>query len=151
MKKYLLILSLFVVVQISAQSSHVKIEPVNFSKVNVTDAFWKPKMDLVATKTLAACIYQTEEKTGRIRNFEKVARNRGEKHEGIFYDDSDVYKAIEAMAYSIKTNKDKTLEAKADEWIDKIASAQLQDGYLNTFYTLTGLDKRWSDMSMHED
>ena len=104
MKKYLLILSLFVVVQISAQSSHVKIEPVNFSKVNVTDAFWKPKMDLVATKTLAACIYQTEEKTGRIRNFEKVARNRGEKHEGIFYDDSDVYKAIEAMAYSIKTS-----------------------------------------------
>ena len=151
MKKYLLILSLFVVVHISAQSSNVKIEPVNFSKVNVTDAFWKPKMDLVATKTLAACIYQTEENTGRIRNFEKVARNRGEKHEGIFYDDSDVYKAIEAMAYSIKTNKDKALEAKADEWIDKIASAQLQDGYLNTFYTLTGLDKRWSDMSMHED
>ena len=67
MKKYLLILSLFVVVQISAQSSNVKIEPVNFSKVNVTDAFWKPKMDLVATKTLAACIYQTEEKTGRIK------------------------------------------------------------------------------------
>jgi DUF1680 family protein len=152
MKNYfLIILSLFFVFQLNAQSSNVKIEPVNFSKVNVMDAFWKPKMDLVATKTLAACIYQTEEKTGRIRNFEKVARNRGEKHEGIFYDDSDVYKAIEAMAYSIKTNKDKALEAKADDWIDKIASAQLQDGYLNTFYTLTGLDKRWSDMSMHED
>ena len=151
MRIFIFSLVIFVSLQLTAQDSHVKIEPINFSKVTVTDAFWKPKMDLVATKTLAACIFQTEEKTGRIRNFEKVARNTGEKHEGIFYDDSDVYKAIEAMAYSIKTNKDKALEAKADEWIDKIASAQLQDGYLNTYYTLTGIDKRWSDMSMHED
>ena len=135
----------------TAQSSSVKIEPVNFSQVTINDSFWKPKMDKVATKTLAACIYQTEEKTGRIRNFEKVARNKGEKHEGIFYDDSDVFKAIEAMSYAIKTNKDKSLENKADEWINKIAAAQLPDGYLNTYYTLTGLDKRWSDMSMHED
>jgi DUF1680 family protein len=151
--KYILSFLLTIVFcdKIVAQNSPIKIEPVNFSKVNVTDAFWKPKMDLVATKTLAACIYQTEEKTGRIRNFEKVARGKGEKHEGIFYDDSDVFKAIEAMSYAIKTNKDPKLEAKADEWIDKIAAAQLTDGYLNTYYTLTGLDKRWTDMSMHED
>jgi len=61
----------------------------------------------VATKTLEACIYQTEFKTGRIRNFEKAARNKGEKHEGVFYDDSDVFKAIEAMAYSIKNTGSK--------------------------------------------
>ncbi|NBT07932.1 MAG: glycoside hydrolase family 127 protein, partial [Chitinophagia bacterium] len=134
-----------------AQTINVKIEPVNFSKVNVTDAFWKPKMDLVATKTLAACIYQTEEKTGRIRNFEKVASGKGGKHEGIFYDDSDVYKAIEAMAYAIKLTGNKALEQKADEWIDKIAAAQEPDGYLNTYYTLTGLGNRWSDMDKHED
>jgi DUF1680 family protein len=69
----------------------------------------------------------------------------------VFYDDSDVYKALEAMAYAIKTTANKTLEQKADEWIDKIAAAQQPDGYLNTFYTLTGLNDRWSDMSMHED
>ena len=132
-------------------AQNVKIEPVNFSKVIVNDPFWKPKMDLVATKTLEACIYQTEQKTGRIRNFEKVARKKGEAHEGVFYDDSDVFKAIEAMAYAIKTNKNPSLETKADEWIDKIVAAQLPDGYLNTYYTLTGLDKRWTDMSMHED
>ena len=58
---------------INAQGSHVKVNPVNFSKVTINDEFWKPKIDNVATKTLQACIYQTEEKTGRIRNFEKVA------------------------------------------------------------------------------
>ncbi len=136
---------------LNAQGSHVKVNPVNFSKVTINDEFWKPKIDNVATKTLQACIYQTEEKTGRIRNFEKVARKKGEEHEGIFFDDSDVFKAIEAMAYAIKTNKSQALMTKADEWIDKIAAAQQPDGYLNTYYTLTGLENRWKDMSMHED
>jgi DUF1680 family protein len=97
-----------------AQPIFQKIEPVSFSQVNVTDNFWKPKIDKVATKTLAACIYQTEVATGRIRNFEKVARKKGEKHEGIFYDDSDVFKALEAMGYSLKTHPSFEMEKKCD-------------------------------------
>lgn len=134
----------------SAQGQQ-RIQPVRFSDLTITDQFWKPKQEKVATATLNACIIQTEEQSGRIRNFEKVARKQGEKHEGIYYDDSDVYKAIEAMAYSLKNRPDATLERKADEWIDKIAAAQLPDGYLNTYYTLNGLDQRWTDMEKHED
>ncbi len=126
-------------------------EPVNFSQVTITDQFWKPTLDKVATTTLQACIYQTEVKTPRIRNFEKVARGKNEKHEGIFYDDSDVFKALEAIAYSLKNHPNPEMEEKADEWIDKIAAAQLPDGYINTYYSLGRLDERWSDMSMHED
>jgi DUF1680 family protein len=100
---------------------------------------------------MKACIYQTEVKTPRIRNFEKVARNDGEKFEGLYYDDSDVYKALEAMAYALKTHPDSTLEAKADVWIDKIAAAQLPDGYLDTYFTLTDISKRWTNISAHED
>ncbi|MGC4102160.1 glycoside hydrolase family 127 protein [Ferruginibacter sp.] len=136
---------------VQAQNNAEKIEFVNFSKVNITDNFWKPKIDKVAVVTIPVCIDQTEVKTPRIRNFEKVARNKGEKHEGIFYDDSDVYKALEAIAYSLKTHPNKTLEAKADEWIDKIAAAQQPDGYLNTMYTLNEPQNRYTDMSMHED
>jgi uncharacterized protein len=134
-----------------AQSPMEKFEFVNFSRVHITDRFWKPKMDLVATKTLPACIYQTETATPRIRNFEKVARKKGEKHEGIYYDDSDVYKALEAISYSISTRHDTALQRKADEWIGKIAAAQLPDGYLNTYFTLNGIDKRWTDVEKHED
>lgn len=134
-----------------AQAPARQMQPVNFSQVTITDGFWKPTMDKVATVTLQACIAQTEDKTPRIRNFEKVARKKGEKFEGIFYDDSDVYKALEAIAYSLKNHPDAALEKKADEWIDKIAAAQLEDGYIGTFYTLGDFSKRWTDMSMHED
>jgi len=151
----LLILSLS---SLAALAQAQRMEPVNFSQVTINDTFWKPAMEKVATTTIQACIFQTETKTPRIRNFEKVARKQnlpaggqGEKHEGIFYDDSDVFKALEAIAYSLKNHPDPQLEAKADEWIDKIAAAQLPDGYLNTYYTLGKLDQRWTDMSMHED
>jgi len=148
--KFILIAGLFSVNGFS-QASLQKIEPVSFSDVNITDQFWKPKIDKVATKTLTACIYQTEVATPRIKNFERVARKQGEKHEGIFYDDSDVFKALEAMAYSLKTHPSAEMEKKCDEWIDKIAAAQQPDGYLNTWYTLKGLQDRYTDMSMHED
>jgi uncharacterized protein len=150
-KMFFVIIAGVIFVKAFSQTKLQKIEPVNFSAVNIADAFWKPKIDKVATKTLAACIYQTETATPRIKNFEKVARAKGESHEGIFYDDSDVFKALEAMAYSLKTHPDAGMEKKCDEWIDKIAAAQQPDGYLNTWYTLKGLQDRYTDMSMHED
>lgn len=150
MKKYILPLACLAMLESRGQTI-LKMEPVNFSQVTINDDFWKPKIDKVATKTLAACIYQTEVATPRIRNFEKVARKQGEAHEGIFYDDSDVFKALEAMAYSLKTHPNPEMEKKCDEWIDKIAAAQQPDGYLNTWYTLRGIQDRYTDMSMHED
>lgn len=123
----------------------------SFSSLTITDNFWKPRLQTIATKTLDACIAQTEIKTPRIRNFEKIVNKTGERHEGIYYDDSDVYKAIEAIAYSLNNFPDKKLEVTADRWIDVIAKAQLPDGYLNTYYQLGDLSQRWTDIEKHED
>jgi len=132
------------------EEAPTKLEAHSFSEIKITDSFWKPKLEKVAKSALPASIFQTEENTGRIRNFEKVARKQGEAHEGIYYDDSDVYKALEAIAYSLQNIPDPDLEKKADDWISKIAAAQEPDGYINTYYSLTGLENRWSDMEKHE-
>jgi DUF1680 family protein len=135
----------------SAQASIQKYQNVPFSNVQINDQFWKPKIEKVSTVTIPVCIDQTAVKTPRIRNFEIAAHRRKGEFEGIFYDDSDVYKALEAIAYSLKNHPDTAMERIADEWIDVIKAAQLSDGYINTYFTLKGLDKRWTDMSMHED
>lgn len=152
MKKPFLLLAFLCTLHVAfAQEKQTALEAHSFSEIKITDTFWKPKLEKVAKSALPASVYQTEIKTGRIRNYEKVARKQGEAHEGIYYDDSDVYKALEAIAYSLQNIPDVELEKKADEWIAKIASAQEPDGYINTFYSLTGLDKRWQDMEKHED
>ena len=151
MKKYILLVSLLLVVTSCHKAGKPELDNqhVDFSCVHVCDSFWSPRLERVATVTIPVCIDQTEVQTGRIRNFENAAKGEG-RHSGIFFDDSDVYKALEAIAYSLINHPDPAMEAKADEWIEKIAAAQQTDGYINTYYTLTGLDKRWTDMDKHE-
>lgn len=146
-----LFLFVFLNATVFAQKVTRKLENINFSKVTVEDAFWKPRMEKVAEITIPVCMDQTEIKTPRIRNFEITAGLRKGDFEGIFYDDSDVFKALEAIAYSLKVKNNPEIEKRADGWIDKIAAAQQSNGYLNTFYTLKEPDKKWTDMSMHED
>ncbi|HSU49251.1 MAG TPA: beta-L-arabinofuranosidase domain-containing protein, partial [Segetibacter sp.] len=150
-KSVLLLFAVFFIQSIQSQTSIQQYQNVKFSQVEINDQFWQPKIEKVATVTIPVCIDQTEVKTPRIRNFEIAAGKRTGKFQGIFYDDSDVFKALEAIAYSLKNHPDAILEKKADEWIDLIAAAQLKDGYINTYYSLQFPEKRWTDMSMHED
>lgn len=104
----------------------------------------------MASVSLDACINQCEKHTARIDNFEVAAGLKQGVFKGIFYDDSDVYKMIEGVAYSLVNNPNAELEARVDRIIDVIAAAQQPDGYLMTYYIINGLDKRWTDMTMHE-
>lgn len=148
MKRYFLILPLLLAVACT-DSSTGAIEPVDFSSVIIEDGFWAPRLENHKSATIPICIDQIENCTGRMRNFDKVASGEGE-HEGFFFDDSDVYKALEGFAYSLIQNPDPELEAKCDDWIDRIAAAQQEDGYLNTYFTLARPDDRWTDMDKHE-
>lgn len=155
MKQYLLlsIASLIIggcSVQKQEEAAPLKmINQVDFSHVKIQDSFWSPRLEKHTSATLPVCIDQIENQTGRMQNFINASKGEGE-HSGIFFDDSDVYKALEGIAYSLINNPNPELEKKADEWISHIASAQQPDGYINTFYTLTGLEKRWKNMDKHE-
>jgi len=146
-----IIIGCFSAPKVFSQPSLQKYQPINFSAVTVNDDFWKPKIDKISKVTIPVCIDQTEIKTPRIQNFAIAAGKMKGKFQGIFYDDSDVYKALEAIGYSLRNNPDSSIEKIADNWIDLIAAAQLPDGYINTYYSLQFIEKRWTDMSMHED
>ncbi|MDD4189848.1 MAG: glycoside hydrolase family 127 protein [Mangrovibacterium sp.] len=133
---------------LAAQSYPVR--PIPFNQVSINDGFWTPRLKAHALNTLQTCIIQTQDSTDRISNFEKAARLKGGKHEGFYFDDSDVYKAMEGIAYSLITNPNHEYEVLLDRWIGLIAESQQEDGYLNTFYTLNHPDKRWTDMEKHE-
>ncbi|MCE5342705.1 MAG: glycoside hydrolase family 127 protein [Eubacteriales bacterium] len=65
---------------------------------------------------------------------------------GMVFQDSDVAKWLEAVAYSLRIRLDAALEKRADEVIELIARAQHADGYLNTYFTVKAPDKRWSNL-----
>jgi len=132
-----------------ADTTGYRLEPVPFTSVHVADAFWSPRLETNRTVTIPFAFEQCEA-TGRLANFDRAAGAPGE-HEGFFFNDSDVYKVIEGAAYSLAIHPDPELDAYLDALIERIAAAQLPDGYLNTHYTLKEPGKRWTNLRvMHE-
>ncbi|MDR2754791.1 MAG: glycoside hydrolase family 127 protein, partial [Planctomycetaceae bacterium] len=88
--------------------------------------------------------------TGRFTNFAKAAKLLNGDFEGIYFNDSDVYKLLEGTAYSLADHPDPALEKHADNVIAWIAAAQLPNGYLNSYFSLREQDKKWTQIGKHE-
>ncbi len=81
--------------------------------------------------------FEKAEETGRIDNFRIAARLMKGKFRTLYpFDDSDVYKNIEAASYALQLMPDPHLEAYVDSLIRIIAAAQEPDGYLYTNRTI---------------
>ncbi len=153
----ILVLALFTLpVLVSAQEGYA-IKSVPLNKVKINDAFWSSWLESHRTGTIPNAITQVRDSTSRISNFEVAAGIKKGKFNGLVWDDSDVYKVMEGIAYSLQNKPDAELEKLMDYWIDVMAKAQRPDGYLVTFYILEtaddGLGKnlgRFSDIGRHE-
>ncbi len=124
---------------VSGQTTPLKdypIQPVNFTKVKVSDHFWAPRMELNQTITIPIAIDQCY-KTGRVENFKIAGKlTKGKFQSEYPFDDSDLYKIIEGASYSLQTHPDRQLESRIDTVINYITLAQEPDGYLYTNRTI---------------
>ncbi len=88
--------------------------------------------------------------TKRLQNFERVAAGGGD-HEGLRFNDSDVYKWLEASAYALAVCPHPELEAQVHRAIAAVAAAQQPDGYINTFVDLMFPEAKWKNLNaLHE-
>ena len=96
------------------QAHGYPIDPVPFTSVKVTDAFWGQRLQASREVTIPLAFSKCEE-TGRYENFVKAA-NPSEEYVvgGLAFDDTDVYKTIEGASYLLQTYPDEKLEAYID-------------------------------------
>ena len=141
----------------AAETSHQKLTAVPFTEVSLDDDFWARRIETNRKVTIWYDFSKCEE-TGRINNFAKAGGLMEGEFEGIYFNDSDVFKVIEGAAYSLKTHYDARLDKYLDDLIAKIAAAQEDDGYLYTNRTINPAkaadgagSKRWSKLrQFHE-
>ena len=126
------------------------LQPVCWKNVQIEGGFWGTRLQINRKITLDGQ-YEQMEKTGRIDNFRRASGEKKGKFEGLFFNDSDVYKWLEAASYSLGTHPtDRKLENKVESLIKEIAAAQQEDGYLNTYFILKKR-KRFADLkNKHE-
>ncbi len=138
-------------------SSDYPIRPVPFTRVTLADDFWAPRLETNRAVSIPFAFRMNEE-TGRVDNFRKAARLMTGPHKGRRFNDTDVYKAMEAAAYSLHLHPDPALERSLDELIGIIALAQEPDGYLYTTRTNDPANpapgagpERWSNLRVSHE
>ena len=132
-------------------------KPLPLTGMQVTDRFFAPRIDLVRTQMLP---YQWEALNDRLKDTEpshcienfRIAAgiSRGEYH-GMVFQDSDLYKWLEAVAYQLAVRPDLSLREAADSAIRLIGQAQTPEGYLNTHYQTHPDEKRFSNLQNNHE
>ncbi|MFD3236773.1 glycoside hydrolase family 127 protein [Escherichia coli] len=131
----------------------MNISEVDLHKLTVSDPFLGQYQQLVRDVVIP---YQWDalndripeaEPSHAIENFRIAAGLQEGEFYGMVFQDSDVAKWLEAVAWSLCQKPDAELEKTADEVIELIASAQCEDGYLNTYFTVKAPEERWSNLA----
>lgn len=130
-----------------------KLHPVAMQDYCIDDTFWNKKMEMVRTRMIP---YQWKALNDAvedaapshcIKNFKIAAGMEEGSFYGYVFQDSDLAKWLEAVGYTLIWHKDEELEKTADQAIEIIEKAQQPDGYLDTYYIINGLEKRWTNLA----
>jgi len=122
-------------------------------RLRIADPFWQRYQRLVQDVVLP---YQWDalndnvadaEPSHAIENFRIAAGRSDGAFYGMVFQDSDVAKWLEAVAYLLAQHPDPALERDADATIELIGAAQQADGYLNTYFTVKAPEQRWTNLA----
>ncbi|MEX2243268.1 MAG: beta-L-arabinofuranosidase domain-containing protein [Fimbriimonadaceae bacterium] len=118
------------------QQEFKKLEPVPFTNVQIRDRFWQPRQETNRRATVEHSLAMLE-KYGNFLVFNLANEGKREGYKGLLFTDSDMYKTMEGIAYTLATHPDPALDRKMDEVIALIADVQEDDGYVNTWFQVT--------------
>jgi uncharacterized protein len=129
-----------------------KVEEIATNKVKINDRFWGRYLEVVRNHVIP---YQWDALNDRlpdtspshaIENFRIAAGESSGEYYGMVFQDSDIAKWLEAVAYSLENEPNEELEKTADEVIALLGRAQDENGYLNTYYTVKEPNNRWTNI-----
>lgn len=122
-----------------------KLQEVPFTQVQIEDKFWAPRRKINREIALDHALAMIE-KYGNMPNFDLAATGKHEGYQNYVFADSDPYKVLESISYSLATDPDAELDKKLDKVIARMAAAQQPDGYLNTYYEVKEPGKRLTNL-----
>lgn len=121
-------------------------------KVKIEDKFWSKYIKLIENIVIP---YQWQalndqvdgaEPSHCIENFKIAAGIAQGSFGGFVFQDTDIAKWLEAVAYMLETHPNDNWEKIADEAIELIEKAQQQNGYLNTYFTIKEPESKWTNL-----
>lgn len=130
-----------------------KLSSLPLKNIRINDSFWTKYTKLVKDVIIP---YQWDslndniegsEPSHCLNNFRIAAGEKEGEFGGAVFQDTDVAKWLEAVAFTLSTTKDEALENLADSVIDLIGRAQDKNGYINTYFTIKEPNLRWTNLT----
>ena len=132
----------------TAEAQSQRLQTVPYSPVKLSTPFWSVRQRVNREKTIPHLIGMCQ-REGRVRNMLRAAGQLGGGFEGTRRHDADLFKVIEAAAYTLVLHPDPQLEGKLDELIAAVAAAGRDDGYLHTYFQVrAGKDRRSTKLNL---
>jgi DUF1680 family protein len=128
------------------------LKQLELKDIKITDTLFKSYVKTVSEKiilhqwNILNDQLEDADPTYCIWNFRIAAGEEKGERKGVVFQDTDLYKWLESVAYCLAGSHGHEFEALADEAIDLIASAQEEDGYLNTYFTVNAPDRKWTNL-----
>ncbi|MBV9796286.1 MAG: glycoside hydrolase family 127 protein [Actinobacteria bacterium] len=113
------------------------LRPLPFGDTSITGGLWAERQRVNREVTIPMGATQLEA-AGSFENFKAAAAGSHGEYHGPVYQDGEVYKWLEALAWERARADDPQLAAWQQEVTGLIRAAQDADGYLNTFEQVTG-------------
>ncbi|MDF2941317.1 MAG: hypothetical protein K0S01_175 [Herbinix sp.] len=129
-----------------------KLTVLPLKQIRIDDSFWNKYVKLVPDVIIPHQWdilndkVEDAEPSHSIKNFEITANLKEGYFHGVVFQDTDVAKWLEAVAFSLASRPDTSLEETADEVISLIGKAQAADGYLNTYFTIKEPTLRFTNL-----
>jgi DUF1680 family protein len=119
----------------ATQKPGYPIHPVSYADVELEDGFWTKRVETNRNVTLPHLLEKLEGKE-RVKNLQRAAVEEGSFCTTYPFDDTDVYKTIEAASYALQRQDDPALDRRIDSLIATVAAAQQEDGYIYSYGAL---------------
>ena len=129
-----------------------KLNLLPLKALNVDDFFWNKYTRLVTKEIIP---YQWKalndevadaEPSYCIDNFKVAAGLKEGTFHGWVFQDTDLAKWLEAVAYSLSYEPNEALEKLADDAIDLVGKAQQENGYINTHFSILHPGKQYCNL-----
>lgn len=126
-------------------AAHARLRPLPLRAIRLTAGFWKARQDTNRATSLKHG-YQMLEDSDTFNNLRLAGGHGTGTFAGYVFQDSDVYKWLEAAALAQRDDADPELGLLVERVIGILADAQHPDGYLNSHFTVAKPGQRWTDL-----
>jgi uncharacterized protein len=135
-----------VVGPVGPSADKVRLRPIPLSAVRLGPDGWWGQWQTRNREISLPYGIATLERAGNLDNFRRILGRSDAAYRGFVFNDTDLYKTLEAVAWTLAQFPDPQLRAYVDIAAELIGQAQDADGYVNTYVQGTPGLRRYSNL-----